>query len=84
MSDLADLFPGYASEWIHTCAGRIFARAGGKGPPLRPMSRAGRSIPGISLRGGCGRYGGCAERFFHGAVEVEDGDGDNPASFYVR
>jgi haloacetate dehalogenase len=34
MSDLADLFPGYASEWINTGAGRIFARVGGKGPPL--------------------------------------------------
>jgi len=34
MSDLADLFPGYASEWINTSAGRIFARVGGKGPPL--------------------------------------------------
>ena len=34
MSDLADLFPGYASEWINTNSGRIFARVGGKGPPL--------------------------------------------------
>jgi len=34
MTDLADLFPGYASEWINTSAGRIFARVGGKGPPL--------------------------------------------------
>src|SRR3981189_1718874 len=34
MSDLADLFPGYASEWINTRSGRIFARVGGKGPPL--------------------------------------------------
>jgi len=34
MSDLADLFPGYGSEWINTRAGRIFARVGGKGPPL--------------------------------------------------
>src|SRR5215213_11387190 len=34
MSDLADLFPGYASHWIDTSAGKIFARAGGKGPPL--------------------------------------------------
>ena len=34
MSDFADLFPGYASEWISTRAGRIFARVGGKGPPL--------------------------------------------------
>src|SRR6516225_3999280 len=34
MSDLADLFPSYASEWINTRAGRIFARVGGKGPPL--------------------------------------------------
>src|SRR5258708_22705115 len=34
MPDLADLFPGYASEWITTKSGRIFARVGGKGPPL--------------------------------------------------
>jgi haloacetate dehalogenase len=34
MSDLADLFPGFASHWIDTAAGRIFARAGGSGPPL--------------------------------------------------
>ena len=34
MSDLADLYPGFASEWINTSSGRIFARVGGKGPPL--------------------------------------------------
>jgi haloacetate dehalogenase len=34
MPDLADLFPGYASEWINTRMGRIFARVGGSGPPL--------------------------------------------------
>lgn len=34
MPDLADLFPGFASEWISTRNGRIFARVGGKGPPL--------------------------------------------------
>jgi haloacetate dehalogenase len=34
MSDLADLFPGYASQWINTRTGRIFARVGGNGPPL--------------------------------------------------
>ena len=34
MSDLADLFPGFASEWIPTKRGRIFARIGGSGPPL--------------------------------------------------
>jgi haloacetate dehalogenase len=34
MPDLADLFPGYASEWIATRNGRVFARVGGKGPPL--------------------------------------------------
>src|SRR6516162_2277225 len=34
MSDLADLFPGYDSKWISTSWGRIFARVGGKGPPL--------------------------------------------------
>ena len=34
MTDLADLFPGFASHWIATQAGRIFARAGGSGPPL--------------------------------------------------
>lgn len=34
MPDLADLFPGFASEWINTRSGRIFARVGGSGPPL--------------------------------------------------
>jgi haloacetate dehalogenase len=34
MPDLADLFPGFASRWIDTSAGKIFARAGGSGPPL--------------------------------------------------
>lgn len=34
MPDLADLFPGYKSEWINTRSGRIFARVGGNGPPL--------------------------------------------------
>ena len=34
MSDLADLFPGYEANWINTSQGRIFARVGGKGPPL--------------------------------------------------
>ena len=34
MSDLADLYPGFASKWIDTSAGRIFARTGGEGPPL--------------------------------------------------
>ena len=29
-----DLFPGFASHWIDTEAGRIFARAGGSGPPV--------------------------------------------------
>jgi haloacetate dehalogenase len=30
----ADLFPGFASHWIDTAIGRIFARSGGSGPPL--------------------------------------------------
>jgi haloacetate dehalogenase len=34
MSDLADLFPSFASKWIDTSAGKIFARTGGSGPPL--------------------------------------------------
>ncbi|HWL31201.1 MAG TPA: alpha/beta hydrolase [Xanthobacteraceae bacterium] len=34
MSDLADLFPGFASEWVSTSSGRIFARVGGNGPPV--------------------------------------------------
>ena len=34
MPDLADLFPGFASKWVDTAAGRIFARTGGEGPPL--------------------------------------------------
>ena len=29
-----DLFPGFAAHWIDTEAGRIFARAGGSGPPV--------------------------------------------------
>jgi haloacetate dehalogenase len=35
MSDLADLFSGFASKWIDTAAGRMFARTGGEGPPGR-------------------------------------------------
>jgi len=34
MPDLADLYPGYASRFIDTAAGKIFARVGGSGPPL--------------------------------------------------
>jgi haloacetate dehalogenase len=34
MSDLADLFPGFASHWIDTSVGKLFARASGNGPPL--------------------------------------------------
>ncbi len=34
MPDLADLFPGFSSHWIDTSVGKIFARAGGSGPPL--------------------------------------------------
>src|SRR5450759_3123593 len=34
MPDLADLSPDFASHWIDTAAGKIFARAGGSGPPL--------------------------------------------------
>lgn len=34
MSELADLFPGFASHWIDTQAGKIFARAHGAGPAL--------------------------------------------------
>src|SRR5499427_1087300 len=34
MADLADLYPGFASHWINTAAGRVFARSGGEGPPL--------------------------------------------------
>src|SRR5688500_19606830 len=34
MSQLADLFPGFASDWIATGGGRIFVRTGGGGPPL--------------------------------------------------
>ena len=34
MPDLADLFPGFASQWIDTSVGKIFARTGGNGPPL--------------------------------------------------
>jgi haloacetate dehalogenase len=31
---MTDLFPGFQSHWIDTTIGRIFARAGGSGPPL--------------------------------------------------
>jgi haloacetate dehalogenase len=34
MSEPRDLFPGFASHWIDTEAGQIFARSGGSGPPL--------------------------------------------------
>lgn len=34
MTDLADLYPGFASHWIETSIGTIFARTGGEGPPL--------------------------------------------------
>lgn len=34
MPDLADLYPGFASHWIDTSIGKIFARSGGSGPPL--------------------------------------------------
>jgi haloacetate dehalogenase len=34
MSELADLFPGFAAQAIDTPQGRIFTRTGGNGPPL--------------------------------------------------
>jgi haloacetate dehalogenase len=34
MADLADLYPGFASRFVPTAVGRIFARIGGEGPPL--------------------------------------------------
>lgn len=34
MADLANLFPDFASHWIDTSIGKIFARSGGSGPPL--------------------------------------------------
>jgi haloacetate dehalogenase len=34
MSERPDLFPGFASHWIDTQAGKIFARAHGAGPAL--------------------------------------------------
>ena len=34
VAGLADMFSGFASEWIATSRGRIFARVGGNGPPL--------------------------------------------------
>lgn len=34
MSETADLFPGFASHWIDTQGGKIFARVRGDGPPL--------------------------------------------------
>ena len=34
MTDLADLFPGFASHHVGTKAGQLFLRQGGEGPPL--------------------------------------------------
>jgi haloacetate dehalogenase len=34
MSELADLFPSFDTHWIDTSVGKIFARAGGSGPPV--------------------------------------------------
>ena len=34
MTDAADLFPGFDTQWIETEAGRFFVRTGGHGPPL--------------------------------------------------
>ncbi len=34
MTDLADLFPGFATHWTATRAGRFFVRAKGDGPPV--------------------------------------------------
>jgi haloacetate dehalogenase len=34
MPELADLYVSFESQWVHTTAGQIFARVGGKGPPL--------------------------------------------------
>ena len=34
MAELADLFPGFASEWLPTRQGRLFARTAGSGEPL--------------------------------------------------
>src|SRR5262249_56625086 len=39
MADLADLYPGFASHWINTAAGRVFARSGGGGAPPPPLPR---------------------------------------------
>ena len=33
-SDLADLFPGFASHWVDTSIGKMFARSSGVGAPL--------------------------------------------------
>ena len=34
MSDLPDLYPGFASHWVDTPAGKSFARTAGSGPPV--------------------------------------------------
>jgi haloacetate dehalogenase len=34
MSDLADLFPGFASHWVSSPEGKIFARSKGEGAPV--------------------------------------------------
>jgi hypothetical protein len=61
MPDLADLYPGFASHWIDTSAGRIFARSGGEGPPLLRCTAIRRPTSCVrlpTLRGfGFARYG---------------------------
>jgi haloacetate dehalogenase len=34
MPDLAELYPDFAAHWVATSVGKIFAREGGRGPPL--------------------------------------------------
>ena len=34
VTDLADIFPGFPSEFVDTGFGRVFVRTGGNGPPL--------------------------------------------------
>lgn len=44
MSELADLFPGFASHWIDTPAGKIFARSHGAGPPVVLLHGFGQTL----------------------------------------
>lgn len=65
MSELADLFPGFASHWIDTRAGKIFARSHGAGPALLLLHGFGETH--VAWRNIAPRL---AERFFVVAMDL--------------